>query len=80
MIESRFAIRSEFDKNRHLELVTPSTIQPFLTMIDEAEDMLLHGFARGKLNTDSGNYGETLSFRGHIFMCASLFLLSINLE
>ncbi|KAL7449809.1 hypothetical protein ACHAWC_001831 [Mediolabrus comicus] len=49
--ESRFAIRAEFDKNRHTT-GPPEHIEGLLTMIDEAEDMLLHGIVRGELNQD----------------------------
>eukprot|EP00957_Ditylum_brightwellii_P085782 6524956-Ditylum_brightwellii.AAC.1 len=45
MTESRFAIRAEFDKNKHVT-GPPEHVQGLLTMIDEAEDMLLHGVAR----------------------------------
>jgi complex III assembly factor LYRM7 len=55
--ESRFAIRSEFEKNRNISPVSLQTLDPYLIMIDEAEDMLLHGFAKGTLNKSSGNYG-----------------------
>jgi complex III assembly factor LYRM7 len=49
--ESRFAIRAEFDKNRAITGPTEH-IEGLLTMIDEAEDMLLHGIVRGELNQD----------------------------
>ena len=57
MAHSRFAIRSEFDKNRYITPITLTTLEPYFIMIDEAEDMLLNGFARGELNSSSGNYG-----------------------
>jgi len=57
LVESRFAIRSEFEKNRHLSPLSLHILEPYLIMIDEAEDMLLNGFARGTLNRSSGNYG-----------------------
>ncbi|KAL7527115.1 hypothetical protein ACHAXR_006972 [Thalassiosira sp. AJA248-18] len=49
--ESAIAIRSEFDKNKHVT-GPPEHIEGLLTMIDEAEDMLLHGIVRGELNTE----------------------------
>mmetsp|Transcript_15518 Transcript_15518/g.22272 ORF Transcript_15518/g.22272 Transcript_15518/m.22272 type:complete len:143 (-) Transcript_15518:401-829(-) len=55
MTESRFAIRAEFDKNKHVT-GPPEHVQGLLTMIDEAEDMLLHGVARGELNQQTGHY------------------------
>lgn len=58
MAESRLAIRAEFDKNR--TATDPNHLEGLLLMIDEAEDMLLHGIVQGKLN-DSGNYGTCLS-------------------
>lgn len=49
--ESAVAIRAEFDKNR--QIAGPHEhIEGLLTMIDEAEDMLLHGIVRGELNTE----------------------------
>lgn len=54
MMESRKAIRAEFDKNRFVK--DPATMEGLLTMIDEAEDMLVHGIVRGELNQSSGNY------------------------
>ncbi|KAK1733673.1 complex III assembly factor LYRM7 [Skeletonema marinoi] len=49
--ESRFAIRAEFDKNKTIT-GPPEHIEGLLSMIDEAEDMLLHGIVRGELNQD----------------------------
>jgi len=55
MKESRVAIRAEFDKNRN---VPPGAhLEGLISMIDEAQDMLLHGFARGDLNETTGRYG-----------------------
>jgi len=62
MIESRKAIRSEFEKNRYLQPATLTTLEPYLIMIDEAVDMLQNAFARGKLNPASGNYGAFLLY------------------
>ena len=56
MRESRVAIRAEFDKNRLV--ADPVQIEGLLTMVDESEDMLLHGVVRGELNATSGNYGK----------------------
>jgi len=55
LYESRFAIRAEFDKNR---AVTPEGphFEGLLSMVHEAEDMLLHGIVQGELNQNSGNY------------------------
>jgi hypothetical protein len=49
--ESAIAIRAEFDKNRHVT-GPPEHIEGLLTMIDEAEDMLLHQIVRGELNEE----------------------------
>ena len=51
LAESRLAIRAEFDKNRHIT-GPPDHIEGLLSMIDDAEDMLLHGIVRGELNTE----------------------------
>ena len=48
MAESRIAIRAEFDKNRNV--ADPQHLEGLLTMIDEAEDMLLNGIVRGMYN------------------------------
>ena len=55
MRESRVEIRKQFDMNRGA--TDPGHIEGLLTMVDEAEDMLLHGIVRGELNEQSGNYG-----------------------
>ena len=49
--ESRHAIRAEFVKNKN---ATESQIPELLQMIDDAEDMLLHGIVRGELNEERG--------------------------
>ena len=49
--ESRIAIRAEFDKNKNVT-GPPEHIEGLLRMIDEAEDMLLHGIVRGELNRE----------------------------
>ncbi|KAL9191389.1 hypothetical protein ACHAXT_001095 [Thalassiosira profunda] len=49
--ESAVAIRAEFDKNRGVS-GPPEHIEGLLSMIDEAEDMLLHGIVRGELNEE----------------------------
>mmetsp|Transcript_6585 Transcript_6585/g.9661 ORF Transcript_6585/g.9661 Transcript_6585/m.9661 type:complete len:136 (+) Transcript_6585:69-476(+) len=54
MRESRVAIRSEFDKNRHA--TDPAHLEGLIVMIDEAEDMLLHGIIRGELNEERNTY------------------------
>jgi complex III assembly factor LYRM7 len=59
MRESRVAIRAEFDKNRNV--AEGEHLEGLISMIDEAEDMLLHGIARGELNPDSGRYGMLTS-------------------
>jgi len=51
LAESAVAIRAEFEKNRHVA-GPPEHIEGLLTMIDEAEDMLLHGIVRGELNEE----------------------------
>lgn len=57
--ESRVAIRSEFDKNRSAANDGPH-FEGLLTMIDEAEDMLRTGFARGELNPKTGRYRTSM--------------------
>jgi len=57
MIESRTAIRAQFNANKY---VTDRTqMEGLLTMVDEAEDMLLNGIMRGELNPNKGHYGES---------------------
>lgn len=51
LAESRVAIRAEFDKNRSVA-GPPEHIEGLLSMIDEAEDMMLHGIVRGELNAE----------------------------
>ena len=51
LAESRLAIRAEFDRNRHV-VGPPDRIEGLLSMIDDAEDMLLHGIVRGELNPE----------------------------
>jgi complex III assembly factor LYRM7 len=58
LVESGFAIRSEFEKNKFVTDV--EQLEGLFLMIDEAEDMLLHGIVQGKLN-EKGSYG-TLDF------------------
>ena len=55
MRESRVEIRKQFEMNRAAS--DPAHIEGLLTMVDEAEDMLLHGIVRGELNDQTGNYG-----------------------
>lgn len=62
MIESRIAIRKEFEKNRQVHDATQ--VQGLLLMIDEAVDMLLHGIVRGELNKEKNTY-EVKIKRGH---------------
>uniref|UniRef100_A0A7S0B3T0 Complex 1 LYR protein domain-containing protein n=1 Tax=Minutocellus polymorphus TaxID=265543 RepID=A0A7S0B3T0_9STRA len=54
MRESRVEIRKQFGMNRAVS--DPAHIEGLLTMVDEAEDMLLHGIVRGELNDQTGNY------------------------
>ncbi|KAL3762129.1 hypothetical protein ACHAWU_001580 [Discostella pseudostelligera] len=51
LTQSKLAIRSEFDKHRHVT-GPPEHIESLLQMIDDAEDMLLHGIVRGEYNAD----------------------------
>ena len=74
MRESRIEIRKNFDMNRAAS--DPAHIAGLLTMVDEAEDMLLHGIVRGELNDQTGNYGE-LSMRNRFWSSFS-FMLSIH--
>ena len=55
LAESKIAIRAEFNKNRVVS--DPHHLEGLLVMIDEAEDMMLHGIVQGKLN-EKGNYGR----------------------
>lgn len=50
--ESRIAIRQQFEMNRNIAQVN----EELFAMIDEAEDMMLHGIVQGKLNKESGQY------------------------
>lgn len=55
MLKSRTAIREQFVQNK----AAPTSGEHFeglLTMVDEAEDMLLTGFVRGQLNESTGHY------------------------
>mmetsp|Transcript_29349 Transcript_29349/g.41546 ORF Transcript_29349/g.41546 Transcript_29349/m.41546 type:complete len:139 (-) Transcript_29349:1199-1615(-) len=55
--ESRVAIREQFDLNRTVASNNnDGTIEGLLSMIDEAENMLLNGIVQGKLNDNTGNY------------------------
>lgn len=51
LTKSRLAIRVEFAKNRHVT-GPPDHLEGLLSMIDDAEDMLLHGIVRGELNSE----------------------------
>lgn len=57
MHESRVAIKAEFVRNKN-EVTSGPHFEGLLTMVDEAEDMLLHGLARGNLNENTGNFGK----------------------
>ena len=70
MRESRVEIRKQFEMNRAAS--DPAHIEGLLTMVDEAEDMLLHGIVRGELNDQTGNYGECTAFE-FLAMMPSLF-------
>ena len=54
--ESRIAIRDQFNNNKYVS--DPTQMEGLLTMVDEAEDMLLNGIMRGKLNEEKGCYGK----------------------
>ena len=49
LTQSKLAIRSEFQKHRHIT-GPPEQIESLLQMIDDAEDMLLHGIVKGEYN------------------------------
>ena len=53
--ESRHAIRQQFLQNKHAP-TSGEHFEGLLTMVDEAEDMLLHGFVQGTLNAESHHY------------------------
>mmetsp|Transcript_10737 Transcript_10737/g.10863 ORF Transcript_10737/g.10863 Transcript_10737/m.10863 type:complete len:89 (+) Transcript_10737:28-294(+) len=52
---ARIEIRKHFEQNKNES--DQGQIEQMLTMIDEAEDMMLHGILQGKLNEDTGSYG-----------------------
>ena len=56
MAESRVAIRAQFDANRTVNTNDIAHMEGLLTMVDEAEDMLLNGIVRGELNEEKGHY------------------------
>jgi len=59
--QSRVAIRQEFVKNRDVDVSSQREhFEGLLGVVDEAEDMLLHGIVQGKLNDDTGHYGAFL--------------------
>lgn len=58
MSESRKAIKVQFEKNKHVQ--DSSHLDELFNMINEAEDMLLNGIARGELNDNTGRYGTNL--------------------
>lgn len=57
MQQSRIAIKSEFIKNKDVAPTSGDHFEGLLSMVDEAEDMLLHGIVQGRLNQTSGHYG-----------------------
>lgn len=59
MRESRVAIREQFLLNKNAP-TSGEHFENLLVMVDEAEDMLRHGIARGDLNPDTGNYGMSV--------------------
>ena len=71
MRESRVEIRKQFEMN--CAASDPAHIEGLLTMVDEAEDMLLHGIVRGELNDQTGNYGECTAFEFLAMMSALFF-------
>jgi hypothetical protein len=54
LVESSLSIRAEFEKYKFVNDVTQ--LEGLFLMIDEAEDMMLHGIVQGKLN-EQGSYG-----------------------
>jgi hypothetical protein len=58
LVQSRYAIRSEFDKNRDVPVTETEHMEGLLLMIDEAEDMLRNQIVQGKLNEQTGHYRE----------------------
>lgn len=55
MQESRNSIRQQFVANKAVP-TSGDHFEGLLTMVDEAEDMLMHGFVQGKLNDESQHY------------------------
>ena len=55
MKESRNAVRQQFMQNKNAP-TSGEHFEGLLAMVDEAEDMLLHGFVQGKLNPDTQHY------------------------
>ena len=52
LAESALAIRAEFVKNRNVAGHPPEHVEGLLSMIDEAEDMMLHGIIQGEHNKE----------------------------
>lgn len=55
MRESRMAIRQQFFQNKDAP-TSGEHFEGLLSMVNEAEDMLLHGFVQGKLNPETEHY------------------------
>lgn len=53
--QAKIAIRDHFEQNRCV--TDRETLKDMLQQIDDAEDMLLHGIAQGKLNEQTGAFG-----------------------
>ena len=55
LTKSRQAVRQQFKLQRNAP-TSGEQFEGLLVMVDEAEDMLLHGFVQGKLNPESQHY------------------------
>jgi hypothetical protein len=53
--QAKVAIRDHFEQNR--SVTDMEKLKDVIQQIDDAEDMLLHGIAQGKLNEETGAIG-----------------------
>jgi len=53
--QAKVAIRDHFEQNR--SVTDMEKLKDMIQQIDDAEDMLLHGIAQGKLNEETGAIG-----------------------
>ena len=58
--QAKIAIRDYFEQNR--SVADTKQLKELMQAIDDAEDMLVHGIAQGKLNEKTGSYGAHENF------------------